>query len=182
MASKIGHKEARRSRRDWGLTEWNYENPNNNRLAHFCAFRGVNLAELDAFIERLEAEGVGAGDELRERRRKASQAMSRQANDIVLRHMEWIVQRKEAIEREEQLLPLALKGQGRGDTDRENLRKANDARSEEQKQVKKKHAGWRALANEIRQQSPGLTKAEIARRVKRRTGSQEDADYIARKI
>lgn len=102
----MGHKEARRCK---GSTKIGsvYEDAINNRLHIYLFLRGVSLPDFDDFIERLEAEGVSAGAELRQRRRSANEGMQETDYQKIDRHIEWIMLRKYIIEREEYLLPLA---------------------------------------------------------------------------
>ncbi|MGL1834946.1 hypothetical protein ACKVEX_15230 [Rhodocyclaceae bacterium SMB388] len=121
MAEKVGHAEALR---EWCGDDigWHYADADNQRLAPLVGIlAGVNLVSLDEFIEKLEAEGAPAGDELRERRRDALRLFREQfvgkvgefdkLNDHAFAgHIEWIMNRKREIERSEAVLPLARLG------------------------------------------------------------------------
>lgn len=116
-----GHPEALREWRGEDIG-WKYADETNLIMHEMLLILfDVNLVVLDNFIEQLEAEGVGAGIELRERRRDAlrlfrDQFMGkvRSHNKITdhafAGHIEWIMRRKQEIERNEFLLPLARLG------------------------------------------------------------------------
>jgi hypothetical protein len=90
----IGHRTAVRAMTSDG---WLYQDASNQTFAlDSQIFHGVSMPDIDAFIERLEAEGAPAGHELRERRIKAWEG--RDNHETFLRHMEWIVNRKREIE------------------------------------------------------------------------------------
>lgn len=83
----VGHKTALRRLTSDG---WLYKQAENQSYAvRAMVGYGVSLPDLDEFIERLEADGVGAGDELRQRR-----AM---LGSDFLRHLEWIKSRFDEI-------------------------------------------------------------------------------------
>lgn len=89
----IGHSTARRR---FDGESWSYEDTENQSFAIDLLLHGQSLALLDAFIERLEAEGAPAGGELRERR---LDAWERRGNrEEFKRHVEWILLRKREIE------------------------------------------------------------------------------------
>lgn len=125
---EVGHAEARRRQKEGWFGGWTYSHPDSEHLNFFCFARSVSLAELDDFIEKLEAEGAAAGEELRERRQRASEAVSKQNNDAVLRHLEWIMRRKEEIERESFLLPLAQMGNEYSGRQSDSGKRGADAR------------------------------------------------------
>ena len=75
-----------------------------------CMLHGANLAEIEEFITRLETEGAPAGQELRERLNKASEAVSPLNSDVFKRHIEWILVRKAQIEMAEVASPHAKRG------------------------------------------------------------------------
>lgn len=108
----IGHPEALRERTPDG---WEYADQLNQQMALFLSIGGVFLPDLDAGIEALEAEGKAAGAELRERRRKAVRALQREQSGEVSEsgwgaHVEFVIVRLRAIERERHVLPLAKTG------------------------------------------------------------------------
>lgn len=117
----IGHEEARREYVDDNIG-WRYADMNNQMLCEVLQFiGGCNLVRLDEFIESLEEEGRAAGDELRERRREALRlfcdrrftpaAPFEKLTDFGFAgHIEWIIQRKAAIERDRVVLPRARLG------------------------------------------------------------------------
>lgn len=92
----MGHPTARRK-----LTEngWMYEDTEMQSFAGMGCVIGFSLPVIDAFIEKLEAEGVGAGAELRERR--GSAFAGRHEVPVLQRHMEWIISRRKEILLEE---------------------------------------------------------------------------------
>lgn len=89
----IGHSTARRR---FDGTAWDYEDPENQSFAIDLLLHGQSLVVVDAFIERLEAEGALAGAELRNRRLDAWE--NRGNREIFKRHVEWILVRKREIE------------------------------------------------------------------------------------
>lgn len=79
-----------------------------NSLAVFCLMHvGVNLEEIEAFITRLETEGVGAGRELRETLNEAKAAKNVKEVELLIKE---VARRRIEIMREEYLLPLAKVG------------------------------------------------------------------------
>lgn len=82
----IGHRSARRTLTEHG---WLYRDPANQSLAIKALFFKVSLPAMDDGIERLEAERVPAGKELRKRRELLF-------GDF-LRHLEWITTRVKQI-------------------------------------------------------------------------------------
>lgn len=130
----IGHPEALR---EWHGDEigWQYADPMNQRMCDVIRFFGnANLIELDDFVEQLEVEGAGAGDELRERRREALrlfrdqfygkvQHIDKLTDHAFAGHVEWIMRRKREIERSDVVLPLARDGKRKRETDKKKTEK-----------------------------------------------------------
>jgi len=132
----IGHQEAQRQLTSDG---WRYLDQKNQTFAEALLFLGANLVELDEFIEQLEAEGASAGEELRERRRKAINDFGsvKGETDIdncaFVGHIEWIMLRKRAIKYSDYLLPLARDGKSKREADINRTRalvKANKLKEE----------------------------------------------------
>jgi len=103
--------KARRSLDHQGA--WIYQNPEQQAFVIRCTLEGVDFVGIDTFIERLEREGAPAGRELRERRNSAFSAWTAKNKDALRRHLEWLILRRDAILREEALLPLAVKGENK---------------------------------------------------------------------
>lgn len=95
MTEYVGHPTTRRTETADG---WLYEDETNQTLAIYLLLQSCSLPDLDAFIERLEADGVASGQELRERRGNAYKAFCSGNHDAVARHIEWIINRKRFIE------------------------------------------------------------------------------------
>ena len=97
----IGHSSALRKMtkdEEGNAIGWLYKDDDVQSFAGLAMLHGVMLADIDGFIEGLEAQSVGAGAELRERRTKAFE--SRKDKEVFLRNLEWITSRRREIQRE----------------------------------------------------------------------------------
>jgi hypothetical protein len=130
----FGHPAARRQKRPDG---WFYEDNGNMAFAFVLAGAkgSMFLWDIDAFIEGLEAEGVGAGSELRERRTKAYEAFRRTGNnlfhDSCIRHIEWIMLRIREIKLWDKAGPLIEKGKDYGRVQSDRAKKKRVVLNEE---------------------------------------------------
>lgn len=104
----IGHPTARRALTKHG---WVYEDSQNQALAFHLAMFKLNLPAIDAFIESMNSEDpVKDLSYLRRRRSDLYGAFARNSKDAVARHAEWLENRRLAVQRDSQILPLAEKG------------------------------------------------------------------------
>lgn len=121
-----------------------------------CALFGFDLPNFDEWLAKLDS--CGARDELLARRALAHCAMRSNDASAVRRHLEWMLLRRDSIDREDVLLPLAKTG----DRVRKPFRKANQKRKTT---AATKHESWQQQAALLWNlpQHAGKTAADIAR-------------------
>jgi len=121
-----------------------------------CAFYGFDLPDFDGWLAKLDS--CGARDELLARRALAHDAMRTNNADATRRHLEWMLLRRSAIEREDFLVPLAKIG----DDVRKPFLKANQHRRTAAATAR---TAWQQQATLLwnQPQHAGKTAADIAR-------------------
>ena len=100
-----------------GIPQWmqhseygyHHASPQAMGFATSCTFRGFNLPEFDLWLSAMG--DCGAKKELLERRKLAFDAFFRNSEeDSIARHLEWMMLRRQMIERDSFLRPLAKLG------------------------------------------------------------------------
>lgn len=89
--------------------------------AWFFSFKGFDLPDFDRWLSALEP--CGAKTELLERRSLAIQASKDSKRDAVLRHLEWMMLRRQYLDREGFLLPLARSDRRHRDSQADKARR-----------------------------------------------------------